>query len=451
MNTAVIGLGKLGSVLAAVLADKGFHVQGVDVNPEYVKAINDGRAPVDEPGLDALIGKNRQRLSATTDCEAAASAADITFLVVPTPSGSDGLFSLRHVKAAIEPVGRALRGRSGFPLVVLSSTVIPGSCDSQVVPALERISGRKCGLDFGFCYNPEFIALGSVIRDMRNPDMILIGESDSRSGQMLENLYRRVCDHHPAFARMNFVNAELTKLSVNTFVTTKISYANMLAELCEKLPGADVDVVTSALGLDTRIGRRYLKGALGYGGPCFPRDNIAFARLARLHGVEPILAEATDRLNRRQAPRLAELMLSLLPEGSTAGILGLSYKPDTSVIEESQGVMLARALLEHGVSVIAYDPAAMPAARKELTGNIRFAASLEECAGAASVLAITTPWPEFKTLRPEHLNTSAGRPVVVDCWRVLPRADFAAVADYLTLGLGDTASASVREVAVASD
>jgi UDPglucose 6-dehydrogenase len=443
-------------VLAAVLADKGFTVSGVDVNPEYVRAINEGRAPVEEePGLDELIRKNHQRLSATTDCEAAAVSADVTFMVVPTPSGPDGLFSLQFVDAALEPIGRALGSAGGFPLVVLSSTVIPGSCGGHVTPALERISGKKCGRDFGFCYNPEFIALGSVIRDMRNPDMILIGESDPRSGQILEDLYRRVCDNDPSFARMNFVNAELTKISVNTFVTTKISYANMLAEVCEKLPGADVDVVTAALGLDTRIGRKYLKGALGYGGPCFPRDNIAFASLARKRGVDPVLAEATDLVNRRQAPRLADLMLRLLPEGGTAGILGLSYKPDTGIIEESQGVMLARALLDRGVPVVAYDPAAMPEARAALTGNIRFAASVAECAATASVLAITTPWPEFMTLRPEHLNTSRGRPAIVDCWRLLWRAGFDAVADYVTLGVGieagEPARPAVPEAVAASD
>src|SRR5205823_507099 len=171
--------------------------------------------------------------------------------------------------------------------------------------------------------------LGSVVRDMLKPDMILIGEFDQRCGDILEELYAGMCESEPHIQRMNFVNAELTKLSVNTFVTTKISYANMLAQVCETLPGADVDVVTSAIGCDSRIGNKYLKGALGYGGPCFPRDNVAFSALARANGVPALLAEATDQMNRRQVPRLAELILSRLPEGGTVGILGLAYKPDT--------------------------------------------------------------------------------------------------------------------------
>src|SRR4029077_17623940 len=338
MKISIVGLGKLGSPMAAVMAHKGHDVTGVDLNPAYVAAIQQGLPPVNEPGLAQMIHANHERLSATQDCRAAVLATDVTFIMVPTPSEADGGFSMKYVLDSAEQIGGALRTKQGWHLVVLSSTVMPGSTGGTLLPALEAHSGKKCGRDFGLCYNPEFIALGSVVRDMLNPDMILIGESDARSGAILEELYTGVCESNPRIQRMNYVNAELTKLSVNKFVTTKISYANMLAQICETLSGADADVVTSALGCDTRIGAKYLKGALGYGGPCFPRDNIAFSALARDNGVPALLAEATEELNRRQAPRMAELLLSYLPEGGTVGILGLSYKPHTEVIEESQGV-----------------------------------------------------------------------------------------------------------------
>jgi UDPglucose 6-dehydrogenase len=221
---------------------------------------------------------------------------------------------------------------------------------------------------------------------------------------------------------------------VNTFVTTKISYANMLAQVCERLPGADADVVTTAIGCDSRIGQKYLKGALGYGGPCFPRDNVAFSALARATGAPALLAEATDQLNRRQVPRLAEIILARLPQGGTVGILGLSYKPHTEVIEESQGVDLARHLLKAGVRVTLYDPAAMQNTKKQVP-NASFAASAAECAGLADVLAITTAWPEFKNLKPADLK-QGGRPTVIDCWRVLSANAFSDVSDYLRLGYG---------------
>jgi UDPglucose 6-dehydrogenase len=442
MRVSIIGLGKLGAPMAAVMADKGHTVIGVDISPAVVKAINDGGAPVSEPGLEELIRKNHARLSATTDCAEAVRSTDITFIIVPTPSETDGAFSLRYVLAAGESIGQALRKKDQYHLVVLSSTVMPGSTEGGLLPVVERASGKRCGRDFGVCYNPEFIALGSVIHDMLHPDLVLIGEYDERSGAILVELYGGVCQSNPAIARMNFVNAELTKLSVNTFVTTKISYANMLAQVCETVPGADVEVVTRALGADGRIGRRYLTGALGYGGPCFPRDNAAFSALARRNGVPATLAEATDALNRQQVPRLAEMILGRLPTGGTAGVAGLAYKPDTEVTEESQGLLLAQYLLSRDTKVVVYDPAAIDSARGILQGRVRFAASLEDCARDSDVLAITTPWAQFRSLSAEAMRPADGRrKTVIDCWRILPRARFDGIAEYTTLGLGEPAAA----------
>ncbi len=440
MRLSIIGLGKLGAPMAAVLAHKGHTVVGVDINPAYVEAIQQGRAPVKEPGLDEMILAQRDRLSATVNYEEAILSTDTTFIIVPTPSGPDGTFSLRFVLDAAERIGAALRKKKAWHLVVLSSTVMPGSTGGKVIPVLESYSGKRCGEDFGVCYNPEFIALGSVIRDMLKPDMILIGESEPRSGDILETLYNGVCESKPRIQRMNYVNAELTKLSVNTFVTTKISYANMLAEVCETLPGADVDVVTAAIGCDSRIGRKYLKGAMGYGGPCFPRDNIAFSALARSHGVAPLLAEATDDVNRHQTTRIADLVFSLVPAGGVAAVLGLSYKADTDVVEESQGLGVARQLLARGAKVIVYDPAAMPNARPLLQGNVQFANSMAESVHEADVIAITTPWPIFGSLAPQDLKTGQHKPVILDCWRLLPRESFAERAELLTLGSGAVAS-----------
>jgi len=419
--------------MAAVMAHKGHVVVGVDVNAAYVAAIQQGRAPLKETGLEEMIQANRERLSATMDCEEAVLATDVTFIIVPTPSDPDGTFSLRNVMIAAEKIGAALRKKESWHLVVLSSTVMPGATGGKLLPALEAHSGKKCGEGFGLCYNPEFIALGSVIRDMLNPDMILIGESDERSGEILERFYTGVCDSNPHIRRMNHVNAELTKISVNTFVTTKISYANMLAQVCETLPGADVDVVTSAIGCDSRIGQKYLRGALGYGGPCFPRDNLAFSALARANGVPPILSEATHQLNQSQAPRLARWILSRLPEGGTVGIMGLSYKPNTEVIEESQGLTLAKHLLSIGVPVVVYDPAAMENAQPQLAGKVTFATSVADCARQADVLAITTPWAQFREISPDDFKRHA---IVLDCWRMLDKDAVGAVVEYLALGSG---------------
>lgn len=416
MRVAVVGLGKLGAPLAAVLASKGNDVVGVDVNENAVSLVNSGRAPVEEPGLQDLITASRDRLSATTEV-AAAAEADVSILLVPTPSNERGAFSNEYVLAAVEEIGRGLSKRDHYHVVVVGSTVMPGSCDAEIRAILERASGRVVGENVGLCYSPEFIALGNVISDMLEPDMVLIGASDSRAADLAEGLYKAMVDNDPPLRRMSLVNAELTKIAVNTYVTMKISYANALADICERLPGADVDVVTDALGLDTRIGKKYLRGAIAYGGPCFPRDNKAFATLTRDLGGEALLAEATDAVNVAQTDRLARIVQSQLPDGGAVGILGLSYKPDTNVIEESAGVALARILVQAGYQVHLYDPVATDAAVAALNGAAHAGASATQVLDQSDVVVITTPWQEFADL--PFADGSEG-PLVIDCWGVVP-------------------------------
>jgi UDPglucose 6-dehydrogenase len=444
MNISVVGLGKLGAPLAAVLASKGNSVIGVDVAESLVSILNQGKPPVPEPGLDELIALSRVRLRATQDYVAAIGETDVTFIVVPTPSDAEGAFSLQYVLDAIDSVGKALRTKETYHLVVITSTIMPGDMDTHVLPALERRSGKRCGDSFGLCYSPEFIALGTVIRDMLNPDFALIGEFDTRSGDILEGIYRNTCDNDPQIARMNFVNAELAKLAVNTFVTTKISYANMLAGICEKLPGANVDAVTSAVGLDSRIGRKYLKAATAYGGPCFPRDNAALAHLGRKLGSRAILAEATDELNRRQTTHLADLVLSSMPTDGRVGILGLTYKPQTRVVEESAGLNLAKHFVARKVPTVVYDPVAHDNAKRCLDGNVHFASSIAEFIRQVDAVVITTPRYEFR-----DVLAHATKPLVIlDCWRYLDDACLSANIQYLQVGVGQVQKS--RESAAAT-
>ncbi len=435
-SVSMVGLGKLGAPFAAAIASKGFPVAGVDTNPDTVRLINEGRAPVYEPGLEELLSSCLDKLRATDDIEAAVRETDATFIVVPTPSDQQGAFSVERVLRACEKVGNAIKHKAGFHLVVLTSTVLPGATGGEVKTALERHSGEECGQGFGLCYSPEFIALGSVIRDFLNPDFILIGESDPRSGKLLESFYKRVCENDPPVARMNLINAELTKISLNSYVTMKITFANMLARICERTPGADVDVVTGALGLDSRIGGKYLKGSIGYGGPCFPRDNKAFSCFAEKIGASSALAQTTDAINRQQVNELARIIKQRLGNRNRVAVLGLAYKPDTNAAEDSQAVGLVTLLAEKGFKVTVYDPAAMENASKEMENSATFAASTEECVRGADLIVITTPWREFKDIEPAWLETAPSRPVIIDCWRILEAARYAEVADYVTLGTG---------------
>ena len=312
ITVSVVGLGKLGASMAAAIASRGFDVIGVDVNQRVVDLLNAGHAPVQETNLEGTIVTHRERLRATLSHREAILNSDVTFVIVPTPSDERGAFSLQYAKWAFGEIGRALAEKNRYHVVVLTSTVLPGSTRYGLLPVLERESGKVCGEDFGLCYSPEFIALGSVIHNFLNPDFTLIGEFDERAGNQLEAYYAKIMENTPPCQRMSLENAELTKIALNTYVTTKITFANMLAEMCTLIPGGDVDVVSDALGLDTRIGRKYLTGALGYGGPCFPRDNVALSFIARALGTEAPLAETTDRLNRSLAGKIVEHLLSLV-------------------------------------------------------------------------------------------------------------------------------------------
>ena len=419
-DVAVIGLGKLGGTMAGCLASRGFNVIGVDVSQKIVNALNAGRAPAQETGLDELIAKYKERIRATLSHEDAILNSDLSFVIVPTPSDERGAFSLQYAAYAFEAIGKALAKRDRYHTVVLTSTVLPGSTRYGLLPILEKHSGKKCGRDFGLCYSPEFIALGTVIRDYLNPDFYLVGEFDERSGSILESVNARVAINHAPTKRMSIENAELAKIAVNSFVTLKISYANMLADLCERIPGGDVDVVSDAIGMDKRIGRRYLTGGFGFGGPCFPRDNVALNFVGKRLEASTELLEVNDKYNRSISPRFVEKLKPYLRPGATIAVLGLAYKPLSHVIEESAGMYLCLTLANSGFRVIGYDPLAAAEAQAALRMHALVADSLAACLQDAECVLVTTPDEVYKALKPEDLIGAKESVTVVDFWRCLP-------------------------------
>lgn len=440
---SLVGLGKLGASMAAAIAKRGFEVVGTDVNPRNVEAINAGRSPISETGVAEAIAANRSRLRAVHTCEEAVLASDLTFVVVPTPSDESGRFSLSYAAAAFQSIGRALAKTDNYHVVVLVSTVLPGSTHFGLLPVIEEASGKKAGRDFGVCYSPEFIALGTVMRDFLNPDVFVIGESDERAGAYLARCYELLRENQAPCVRTSFENAELIKISINVYVTMKITFANLLGAICEQLPGADVDVVTRTVGIDQRIGGKYLTAGLGFGGPCFPRDNGAMIYTAKLLGEAMDLAETVTRVNRQWPERLfAQILPDLGPE-TTVAVLGLAYKPATQVVEESQSIDLVRLALKAGVKrVVAYDPLAGDEARAVFGNEITVAGSARECVAGADVVIISVPDPAFRSLRAADFKTTGPRPVVVfDCWRLL-REELASSPGvvYKALGIGGTSA-----------
>ncbi len=433
-RVSVFGLGKLGAVIAGCWASRGFSVIGVEVNERLVDLCKRGIPPVQEPDLERIFHEAQPRLSATLDGKAAVRDTDITLIAVPTPSETSGGYSLKYILDCCEVIGRALREKDGYHLVVIKSTVLPGATNADIIPALEKTSGKCCGPDFGVCYNPEFIALGSVVRNLFYPDFLLIGESDGRAGDMLVQAHSRMLRELPPTSRMKCVNAELAKLAVNSFITMKITYANLIAQLCEQLPEGDARIVTHTLGLDPRIGPQALKGGLGFGGPCFPRDNAAMLSLARRLGVPFPLAATTDKANTELTLRIAKNIEDATPRGGRVAILGLSYKPDTPVVEESQGLLIAKILADRGLDVVVYDPLAIKTAEGVLGAAVSYAQSVDQCVEGADVVAITTPWEQFRCLPLEKLNGSGPR-IVFDCWGICTN-DARGLAQIRILGVG---------------
>ena len=420
-SVSVVGLGKLGLCMAACFAKK-YKTFGVDIDKEKIDLINQGKNPVQETGLTETLAKYKKNLKATNDYREAILSSQVTFIVVATPSEADGSFSNQQLEEALKHIGKALKEKNTYHMIVITSTVMPGATEHVGKFVLEEASGKKCGEGFGLAYNPEFIALGSVIHDFLNPDFILIGEANKKDGDALEIVYKNICENNPRFARMSPVNAEIAKISLNCYVTMKITYANSLAAICEKVPGADAEVITNSIGLDSRIGKKYLKPGLGYGGPCFPRDNVAFAAFARKVGEKAKLAEMVDEVNRDQVVRIERLIENLILElnktkdNMVIGVLGLSYKPNTPIIEDSQAVDIVELLINKGYKIVIHDPQAEDFAKGVFGNEVFYAKSADECAQKADILLITTHWDEYKNV---DFNAVEKKLYILDCWRVL--------------------------------
>jgi UDPglucose 6-dehydrogenase len=439
-TVSIVGLGKLGLGLATVFADAGFRTLGVDVNSELVDKINAADGSGFEKGIGELVRRyGGTSLIATDSHERAIRETDVTYVLVATPSKDDGHFSNTFVEQAFRSLAENLAGDSKpYHLLVLGSTVTPRTVEDVLIPLIESCSKRKLNEGFGICYVPEFVALGAVVKGFSQPDLVMIGESDERAGQLVEAMHRKICRNSPAIRHMSIRNAEIAKVALNVFLTVKISFANTIANLCERIPGADPDAIADAIGCDRRIAPHYLRGGLSYGGPCFPRDTRALAALSRDHGYFPILVEATDKVNALQDDHLLQKVVRAHQDvpGLPVGILGLSFKPDTSVITESASVKLARALVQRKIPVVVFDPLCLPHVWNVLSDCIQYAESAADCISRSGVCVIANPERTYKEAL-ELFQPSEPR-IVVDCWRVLDQSKLHANLYHQALGLPTT-------------
>jgi len=362
-------MGYVGLCTAVAFASRGYTVVASEADPEKASMISRGAPPFYEPGLDEMLVEvlRSGRFRCTTSTEKAVLDTDVTFITVGTPSKPDGSVDLSYVESSAEEIGRALSSKGSYHLVVVKSTVIPGTTENVVKPILERSSRKRCGVDFGLCVNPEFLREGSALYDTFNPDRIVIGECDERSGDVLESLYKEFyAEKMPPLLRTSPVNAELIKYANNAFLAMKVSFINTIANICERIPGADVTVVAKGIGLDKRIGPLFLNAGLGYGGSCLPKDLRALIQHSRSLGYEPKLLEAVKEVNDGQPRRAIELCKELVGElrGRRVAVLGLAFKPNTDDMRDAVSIKIVKRLLEEGARVVVYDPRAVENAKK---------------------------------------------------------------------------------------
>jgi UDPglucose 6-dehydrogenase len=422
MRVAIIGTGYVGLVSGACFADFGHQVSCVDNDTAKIAALNKGVIPIHEPGLAELVATNlrAQRLVFTAELAAAVRDAEAVFIAVGTPSRrGDGHADLSYVYAAAREIAAELRG---FTVVVNKSTVPVGTGDE-----VERIIRQsRPDADVAVVSNPEFLREGAAIRDFKHPDRIVVGSDDARARQVIEELYRPLYLNAAPILHTHRRTAELIKYAANAFLATKISFINEIAELCEKV-GADVQEVARGIGLDNRIGTKFLHAGPGFGGSCLPKDARALIKTAQDHGTALRIVEAALSVNevrqRAMARKVSASLGGSLRDKSVA-VLGLTFKPNTDDMREAPSIAVVTALQDLGAKVRAYDPVGIEQAKLVLTGVAYFNEPYA-CAEGVDALVIVTEWEEFRALDLERLKTVMARPVIVDLRNVYRRDEMA--------------------------
>jgi UDPglucose 6-dehydrogenase len=422
MRIAMIGSGYVGLVSGACFADFGHQVICVDKDARKIDALRQGEMPIYEPGLSELVGNNvrQNRLSFTTELKEPVAEADAVFIAVGTPSRrGDGHADLTYVYDAAREVSRAL---NGFTVVITKSTVPVGTGDE-----VERVMRQtRADADFAVVSNPEFLREGAAIRDFKLPDRIVIGTEDERAKAVMSEIYRPLYLNRSPIMYTERRTAELIKYAANAFLATKITFINEIADLAEKV-GANVQEVARGIGLDNRIGSKFLHAGPGFGGSCFPKDTLALIKTGQDYEAPIRIVETVVAVNDQRKRAMARKVLTAAGgnlRGKTVAVLGLTFKPNTDDMRDSPSIPLITALQDMGAQVRAYDPEGMEPAR-EVLRDVTYTESAYECAKGADALVIVTEWEQFRALDLEAIKAAMTTPVMVDLRNVYPPEDVA--------------------------
>ena len=418
MRIRMVGSGYVGLVSGACFADFGHDVICVDKDQRKIDALENGQIPIFEPGLDALVAKNvaAGRLRFSTDLAESVKDAEAVFIAVGTPSRrGDGHADLSYVHAAAEELAGAI---SGFTVVVNKSTVPVGTGDE-----VERIIRRtNPNAEFAVVSNPEFLREGAAIEDFKRPDRVVVGSDDERALAVMREIYRPLTLNRSLLVEMSRRAAELTKYAGNAFLATKITFINEIADLCEKV-GANVQDVARGIGLDNRIGGKFLNAGPGYGGSCFPKDTLALLKTAQDHDAPQRIVEAVVAVNDNRKRAMGRKVIAAMGgdvRGKTIAVLGLTFKPNTDDMRDSPAIAIIQTLQDAGATIQAFDPEGMEPARQVLQ-NITYTTGTYETMEGADALVIVTEWDAFRALDLTRVRNMLGSPVLIDLRNIYPR------------------------------
>ncbi|MFX1481432.1 MAG: UDP-glucose dehydrogenase family protein [Promethearchaeota archaeon] len=421
---SIIGMGFVGLVSAVCYASRGFNVIATSLEKEIVEKVNNGIAPFYEKDLDEILKSivEKNMVKATLNNTEAVLNSEISFISVGTPMLEDRSIDLSYINRCSLEIGEALKNKEDYHLIVDRSTIIPGTTRNLIGKNIERVSGKKMGINFGLCMQPEFLREGNAVFDTFHPNRIIIGELDVKSGDILESFWKEFYkDDQIPFLRMNIESAEMVKYANNCFLATKVGFAMDIARICELMPDMDVKDVMNGVGLDDRISPKFLNAGAGFGGSCFPKDVNAIVNFAKTRNFKPRILRSVLDVNDYQAKHIVDIAENLAGklEGRKVTLLGLSFKPNTDDMREAPSIRIVSQLLSRGVfDIVGFDPRARETARKVFRKRIQYSESVEEALKDSECAIIITEWDDFKILTPEDFKKHMKIPNVVDGRRI---------------------------------
>jgi len=434
MNIGIVGLGFVGLSISSVLASKNYNVVGIDIDNQKCSDIRNGVLPLFEPDLENTLRVGLKKKLTISNNFSLIKNCDMIFVSVGTPQKSNGAIELSMIKKATKTIGQIIRKSKKNPIIFIKSTVVPGTTQDVILPILEKTSGKKANIDFGLISNPEFLQESNAIRDTKYPHVIILGGKQSKYMKKAKMFFSKMHPNVPIVIT-NFQTAEMIKYANNSFLATKISFINQLSNICQNIPGTNIDDIAKIIGLDSRIGKLFLNAGPGYGGACLPKDINALIKFSDKIGVKPILLNAVEKTNHEQMNNIMSLMKKIL--GSITSkritILGTAFKPNTDDVRDSKSIELIKKLLKNKAKITIHDPKAIENTKKIFGKKIIYAKSITDALNKSQCVIIMTHWKQYYTLN-NHSIKHMSKKIIIDCRRVLVKKGLDA--EYYAIGIG---------------